>query len=1466
MLHSEEHQSFFEKVDRLADRLPRVPEPKPPLPEPIPFDSRLQEELDKALGIDPPPPSWVEALRPALAGGVEDIIAALGHSEAAALELAAKYPGTGPLADALLQAGAGALKTFSGRGLEAEAFGRKKTRTPVGRPEGMTGVQGFAHDVVRAAPSIGAVITAGATMGPPGAFAMGAALEGGASYEQALAEGVPEDQALVDFALTGSVGGSLEAIGGLALLRGGKAGIPLAARMIRGMAAEGTTEGLQELWSRGVDLLVHAKDEKWSVQDFINAAYAAGIGVVLGGGVSAGQSAFQAYKQARSEVGEATEAVTQPERVEAAPDLPVSTIPKPISTEPLGEPVEAPQPSVLEAEAAPAPQPSPPAEVTEPAETQISPDVVAETEELGIEPLAPVSRGPGQTPLPPGAERTDLLEETPAQPETSTEPLPFEGPTPTRAPAEETMKLEEFYAPGETGQYRRMTGDEAMKLKAGQAVVYLDEDGKAVDTIVNAAPKIKKSTGAVEIRLKDGFLHPLSKAVQKAGQRASQFHYWGDSVEDSGLMGKLLVSEGPAAEPAEEIGGAIEPPKVVRGVLGASAAAPIPLSNTTAAKIGARIASTAKRYFVTGGHVPKSGVEAVALGEGRRANVDQQMKEAANDYAAAFRRWTRPGGPKSSDAERLAGEAFHGGEEALTQLPDEMRGLISRFRNTLDRLSSLLIKEGVIEPGSVLEGVVGKNLGVYVRRTYRAHTDPDYTYEYVRDNEPHVLEAANDYVRTELEEAGEEVTDDQIEQMLRNEFDDGGLGAAVRNVARKEVTRKDLGVFKKRKNVPKEIRDLLGEHKSPITNYIHSYKAIAQILNAHETLRRIHDIGLEEGWLTEEQTGESRELLTPKSEAYSPLAPVFTTKDIQRDFDALTKDERIQSKIAKVYLTIQATAKIMKTVGGVGTHVRNVLSNGPLMIANGNWQIIGGKARVAVVQVYQKVRGGGTAEQRRLNHKALELGVIGTSVRGAELEALVRDLSDPESMAEPGGVGLREARRLVKRGAQKGIEVYQAEDDGPKMLSWFQETEKYTNAYAPYSPGDEHYKSTEEIEELTADIVRNTMPNYNYINPRFRRGMRRIPVGNFPSFSWEILRTRVNAHQIGRFEIAEGKRIGNEALVRIGRKRQLSNAVMVMLPGWAAAIGLASAMATGVDEEDKKAARRFMAPWSKYGDKIWLSPTTFIDLGYTDPFSVIRKPMNAAWRNREDPRTALTESLIELIGPWTDSEFMAKTLVELALNKKIDGDILDRWLREESRRDRQLVNKYDSKMAAELGSHVWKEIFEPGTVRAGRRVVAGFRGVEYGTTIPNPTNELFAFLGARVTRITPETSLVWRARSYDNSLRDARSVLNRELFTRGTPDEDRIGSAYEATQEGVVSLLAELHKDIEAARHFGMSERDILIAVMDGGIAKSTTRQLLSGRIPLHRPRPGRLVPRASEEFLKRLQDEYGNDDLRIVP
>ena len=70
-----------------------------------------------------------------------------------------------------------------------------------------------------------------------------------------------------------------------------------------------------------------------------------------------------------------------------------------------------------------------------------------------------------------------------------------------------------------------------------------------------------------------------------------------------------------------------------------------------------------------------------------------------------------------------------------------------------------------------------------------------------------------------------------------------------------------------------------------------------------------------------------------------------------------------------------------------------------------------------------------------------------------------------------------------------------------------------------------------QLKEEAADIVRNNIPNYDYVSD-FVKSLRKLPIGNFVSFPAEIVRTGTNIVRRGLREINESFTLADGTVVK----------------------------------------------------------------------------------------------------------------------------------------------------------------------------------------------------------------------------------------------------------------------------------------------------------------------------------------------
>ena len=179
-----------------------------------------------------------------------------------------------------------------------------------------------------------------------------------------------------------------------------------------------------------------------------------------------------------------------------------------------------------------------------------------------------------------------------------------------------------------------------------------------------------------------------------------------------------------------------------------------------------------------------------------------------------------------------------------------------------------------------------------------------------------------------------------------------------------------------------------------------------------------------------------------------------------------------------------------------------------------------------------------------------------------------------------------------------------------KDLADFEKTQ-LRNSMEKMTPAEVAKKYQELIKDRAASTVRENVPNYNK-SPDIIKGARKLPVGNFITFPYEIYRTGFNTIKQGLDEVASEI----PSIRNIG-KRRLLGAVSTysMLPASVAAAGY---YYSGVSRDEMKAYQRsFAASWEKnsllipYGRDKKGFPK-YINFSFSNPYDTLLRGGYAA--------------------------------------------------------------------------------------------------------------------------------------------------------------------------------------------------------------------------------------------------------------
>ena len=564
------------------------------------------------------------------------------------------------------------------------------------------------------------------------------------------------------------------------------------------------------------------------------------------------------------------------------------------------------------------------------------------------------------------------------------------------------------------------------------------------------------------------------------------------------------------------------------------------------------------------------------------------------------------------------------------------------------------------------------------------------------------------------------------------------------------------------------------------------------------------------------------------------------------------------------FLKLKGMSQFSKTVLSPITQIRNVTTASLFALAQGN---VGRGANLGEsfhIVLKDIAKGGDEALMKELT-ELQELGVIGTQAQLKELQDLIKNgMSRREQVTVDGievgaefgnvfrqgqlGEFYESAAKRVRPVTDKLTDFYQGGDNVWKIYNYKFEQNKIRNAFRGMSLEQQAAELrklgfpvgqvTEEavnrgIKEYTADIVRNTVPNYNKA-PEAIKELRKLPVGNFIAFPYEIYRTGFNTIGQGIKELSS-----DSAAIREIGLRRLTGASVTFA---AMPVGL-SAMAyelSGVSEEEMEAYKRSgAASWEKNSRLI---PTgrdedgkiKYINYSYSNPYDLLERSIQTVLNEVETGRqmdrdtgevvlragyNAMRESFNSFLAPSIMTNKMADVAPRAMLGREGRTETGSRVYNPQDSVGDKMAKSFahviDGIMPSALPVQVRGGEFEAGRFARGLTTAVGInealgiapedrRGRDYqlGTEL------IRAFMGVTELTADPEQNLGYKGFEFSRARTDASNIFNRAANASNATSESLL-EAYIDADDARYRVYDRFHQTVEDFRTMGMSDSEI---------------------------------------------------------
>jgi len=611
---------------------------------------------------------------------------------------------------------------------------------------------------------------------------------------------------------------------------------------------------------------------------------------------------------------------------------------------------------------------------------------------------------------------------------------------------------------------------------------------------------------------------------------------------------------------------------------------------------------------------------------------------------------------------------------------------------------------------------------------------------------------------------------------------------------------------------------------------------------------------------------------------------------VLRGRESASAGEKAASYLYRTLLIApKAASQMAKTILSIPTHLRNLLSAGMFTIANGTafeksfWQqnIVKGFKGSGLFKLGPK-----SPEMQKMYQELLDLGVVNSQVQIGDLTALFKDVIQGGDQFFTPDTILKSFFKKMKKVGSFAQSKYVAEDDAFKITNYLTELERLKIGRAKQlgikridldATLDE--VTERQLKEKTADIVKNTVPNYAYVGSVVKTA-RIAPIGNFMSFPSEMIRTTAGIAKQGISELRHSRPTRGSNIGPIVFDIEANAFVKNDNPMYATGIKRIAGMTTAltvipptltegmkalydVTEDEMQALRQFVPEWSKNSTLLPMRDDNgdlrYIDFSHSNVYDTVARPfrtlLNNVFEARQNDETILagfsdgiTEATAEIMNPFISESIWTEAWVDLTIRRgrTPEGKVL--YTDETPFGDKAAI-KFIHLGEALLPAY--KQFTRP--VQALLEIPSK-RGEQYEI---GP--ELGGLIGFRAIKIDPLDSMGFKIAEYQEGIRNARREFTGGYFglLRGGPIKanDVIERFYESNKARF-NVQREMYKNLNAANILGVSDGELIKTFKERQLSQDAFRKLKDGKFEPYFPSED------IEKRFKEIADNLGDIDV----
>ena len=775
-------------------------------------------------------------------------------------------------------------------------------------------------------------------------------------------------------------------------------------------------------------------------------------------------------------------------------------------------------------------------------------------------------------------------------------------------------------------------------------------------------------------------------------------------------------------------------------------------------------------------------------------------------------------------------------QRLLDEMPAEVLGQLKKVRRVNEDTGEVTLEE---EPA---RDILQATMGSYLTEQYKLFEEglgwnPRNFWNRIAPSEKvrNIYDDAVNKIMEENPNINKKQARRLVDNIIAQSLDDGQVSGKVLGsmykLSPEQETISPIEKFLSQKQaLPKEFKALFGEFDNPAQAALSTVSKLATFVENYRFYNRLKDLN--------EQTGE-RMFTTSKADEYNTLVPLddtpldglYTTKAMAEAMRIVQKDKDVFTKwiYEPIVLIPKFVVQSFKTIFSPMAQARNFITAGMFYaVRNGNlWKDFPAGARGVWTDLGGSFDSKGNAtmdfvKARQLRDFLESEGIINTEVRTGEIVASFEEAMSGgyKNMSEfltwlmshssnAGGFNRGAGPKpmsFLKKAIGYPQKTYTAADDFWKIAAFVGESRKLKRHFNNTEEGQkalfDHGKRLgaklidnldydANVNKIASYIVRNTIPNYDYIGTLVDFLRKKLPFAPFVAFPTEIIRTAANQLRIGSVEATS-----NNFGTRVQGLRGITGLGLATY-GFGAILQELGKALNNLDDEDIEYIRKLVPYFSKNSLIIPIDvkdgEVNYIDGSHFLVYDTISRMSQTVLNSVADGKE-IDEAMAKSIAKGFGEAFLefSGSYASLSIAPELIFELSTESGRDRIANPELITTGRWGEYAEKLVNHVI-EVAQPGFIQQLNNVKKGLTPDEFSfnkySTRKEFDDALMALAGVKISRIDIGKTMPFIINDAKRAIERSEDLFEKLVYAGGSVPPQKLIEEYYYAQKG--SFLAQ---------------------------------------------------------------------------